>query len=275
MKINSKPRQKTQLAVLVSLIAVILLGVCWFAFWQNREVPTTTSKPETTASSPKPSQPTASAPKQIQLPGAQPISPIEGEYTSDGHLWQLVNKQQTFNNLEYQPVDLELAPVASRTDKSLEERSVRRVIFEPLEGLFEAAKAAGHQLIIGSGFRSANLQNTYYSNYARVYGVEQADRFSAKPGQSEHQTGLAVDLSTTDRYCYLEACFGETAAGKWLAAHAHQYGFHLRYPQGKESITGYNYEPWHFRYLGKDLATALHESQLTFEEAQICINNPK
>lgn len=215
-----------------------------------------------------------SQPKMIRFPNLEPIEPMDGDYSQDGHLWQLVNKQKPLQDAQYRPTDLMLATVPSRTDKSEEERSVRQIIMPALEELFSDATAAGHSLMIGSGFRSYNLQNTYYSSYARSYGVEAADRFSAKPGQSEHQTGLVVDLACQNRYCYLDNCFADTEAGQWLAANAHKYGFILRYPSGKEEITGYMYESWHFRFVGKDLAKALFLSDLTLEEAQDFINNP-
>ena len=130
------------------------------------------------------------------------------------------------------------------------------------------AKALGSDLMIGSGFRSYDLQNVYYSNYVRLYSQAEADKFSAKPGQSEHQTGLVVDLAYTDMDCYLASCFADTPAGVWLTQNAHKYGFILRYPEGKESITGFQFEPWHFRYVGKDLARAIKESGLTLDEAK-------
>lgn len=88
----------------------------------------------------------------------------------------------------------------------------------------------------------------------------------ARPGTSEHQTGLSFDATSPDQTCHLEICFENTSQGQWLVANAHAYGFHLRYQEGKESVTGYQYEPWHFRYLGKDLAGELHEKNLTLEE---------
>lgn len=233
-------------------------------------------EPEVSVSDAKPvDQPVSPPqPKMIRFPNLEPIEPMEGDYNQDGHLWQLVNKQKPLQDAQYRPADLALATVPSRTDKSEEERSVRQVIMPALEELFKDAAAAGHNLMIGSGFRSYNLQNMYYSNYVRSYGVAAADRFSAKPGQSEHQTGLVVDLAYQNRHCYLDNCFAATEAGQWLATNAHKYGFILRYPLGKEEITGYMYESWHFRFVGKDLAEALFQSDLTLEEAQDFINNP-
>ena len=108
----------------------------------------------------------------------------------------------------------------------------------------------------------------FYNRYVAQVGETQARTFSAPPGHSEHQSGLAVDLSSADQTCWLEICFRDTPAGQWLAENFYHYGFVLRYPEGKEAITGFQFEPWHFRYVDKDLATALYQSGLTLEEAQ-------
>lgn len=122
------------------------------------------------------------------------------------------------------------------------------------------AKIIGYDIPLLSGFRSYSNQNTIYHNYVYTHGQEEADTFSARPGHSEHQTGLAFDVGKLD-YAY-----GETEEGKWLAKNAHAYGFIIRYPEGKQHITGYRYEPWHIRYLGVDLATRVYNSGLTLEE---------
>ncbi len=124
----------------------------------------------------------------------------------------------------------------------------------------DAANAEGLNIYIASGYRSYDYQDGLYNRYVQNSGKEQADRFSARAGHSEHQTGLAFDLNSIDD------SFKDTAEGKWVAAHCHEYGFIIRYPEGKESITGYMYEPWHIRYLGVDTATAVYESGLTLEE---------
>ncbi len=132
--------------------------------------------------------------------------------------------------------------------------------YAALMQMFEAAKADGIGFWIASGFRSYARQNTIYNNYVAQDGKAAADRYSARPGHSEHQTGLAFDLN------YLTQAFGQSPEGLWLAANCHRFGFIIRYPQGKEHITGYMYEPWHIRYLGVDVATAVYESGLTLEE---------
>src|SRR5699024_623564 len=105
----------------------------------------------------------------------------------------------------------------------------------------DAAKA-GHSIPLVSGYRSYSYQAQLYDSYVARDGQAAADRYSARPGHSEHQSGLAMDVGAIDNN------YGQTPAGQWLNAHCAEYGFILRYPQGKESITGYMYEPWHIRY---------------------------
>lgn len=128
------------------------------------------------------------------------------------------------------------------------------------------AKKQGVQLTAFSAFRSYQRQQELYTSYVSKHGETQANRFSAKPGHSEHQTGLAFDFGGSDQSKWLKESFAATKEGKWLAANAHRYGFILRYPKGKEAITGYMYEPWHFRYLGSDLAGQVKNSGKTLEE---------
>ena len=129
-----------------------------------------------------------------------------------------------------------------------------------LKSMQNDAKKLGYDLSLLSGFRSYERQNELYSNYVKKHGEEKASTFSAKPGHSEHQTGLAFDVGK------LDYSFGNTPSGKWLEENCHKYGFILRYLKGKEDITGYVYEPWHVRYLGTDIATKVKESGLSLEE---------
>ena len=123
-----------------------------------------------------------------------------------------------------------------------------------------AAANEGITLFLNSGFRSYSDQYVIYNRYVSWDGKAEADRYSARPGHSEHQTGYAFDLNS------FEESFGETPEGIWLAENCHKYGFIIRYPKGKEHITGYMYEPWHVRYLGVDIATSVYECGLTLEE---------
>lgn len=126
--------------------------------------------------------------------------------------------------------------------------------------LKNAANAAGFSMPLISGYRSYQTQNSLYNRYVSQYGESIANTFSAKPGHSEHQTGLAFDVGAIDNN------YGNTPAGIWLAQNAHKFGFILRYPKGKESITGYQYEPWHIRYLGTSIATDVYNKGVCLEE---------
>lgn len=128
------------------------------------------------------------------------------------------------------------------------------------------AKKQGVWLTAFSTFRSYNRQKELYTSYVNRHGTAEANRFSAKPGHSEHQTGLAFDFGGSDQSKWLKESFAATKEGKWLEANAHTYGFILRYPKGKEAITGYMYEPWHFRYIGSELAGQVKISGKTLEE---------
>lgn len=130
-----------------------------------------------------------------------------------------------------------------------------------------AAKVNGFELIAFSSFRSYEYQQQLYTNYVEKDGQVAADRYSARPGYSEHQTGLAFDIGEVGRQnLWLTEEFGETPVGQWLLNNAHEYGFILRYPKGKENITGYMYESWHFRYVGVEIATDVHAENVTLEE---------
>lgn len=124
----------------------------------------------------------------------------------------------------------------------------------------KAAAQEGLNIYISSGYRSYSYQVKVYNSMVKAYGKKYADEVSARPGYSEHQTGLVFDLNTID------LSFGNTKESKWVDAHAHEYGFIIRYPEGKEAITGYSYEPWHLRYLGVENATKVFNSGLTLEE---------
>lgn len=123
-----------------------------------------------------------------------------------------------------------------------------------------AAAAEGLNIYISSGFRSYDYQAGLYQRYVDKDGKAEADRYSARAGHSEHQTGLAFDLNS------IEESFADTKEGKWVNQNCHKYGFIIRYPSDKEDITGYKWEPWHIRYLGEDTAQAVYDSGLCLEE---------
>lgn len=172
----------------------------------------------------------------------------------------LVNKYRQLPE-DYEPQDLETIDQRFNPD-GLKLRHYARVAFEKM---CEDALAEGISLKAVSAYRSFSYQQEVYYRYKTEDKTEEEyrvirDKVSARAGHSEHQTGLAVDIND------LEESFADTPEAKWLADNACKYGFILRYPKGKEKITGYNYEPWHFRYLGRKLAEDVSRSGLTYDE---------
>ncbi len=145
-------------------------------------------------------------------------------------------------------------------------RYMRAEAAEALEDLFDHASEEGLTLLGRTGYRSYEAQENIFINFVNNHGYEEARTFSAKPGQSEHQTGLAMDITADSVDGGLSGDFGSTEEGQWVEENAHLHGYIIRYPRDKEEITGYIYEPWHIRYVGVDLATELYETGLTMEE---------
>lgn len=145
-------------------------------------------------------------------------------------------------------------------------RYLRVEAAEALEDLFNDASEEGFTLYGRTGYRSYQAQEEIFINFVNNHGYQEARTFSAKPGQSEHQTGLAMDITSESVDYRLSSDFGDTEEGQWVGENAHHHGFIIRYPREKEEVTGYIYEPWHLRYIGEDLATEIYESGLTMEE---------
>ncbi|MFE9080969.1 M15 family metallopeptidase [Bacillus mobilis] len=176
----------------------------------------------------------------------------------------VVNKEYGLPE-DYKPEDLVVPNVPFSFSGTLEKSYLRKEAAEALERLFDLAKKEGIELNAVSGFRSYDYQKNLYANNVKRKGQEHTDRFSAKPGHSEHQTGLTMDVSSKSANNELELTFANTKEGKWLKENAYRAGFIIRYPKGKESITGYAYEPWHIRYVG-DIAESIYKKKLTLEE---------
>ena len=151
----------------------------------------------------------------------------------------------------------------------LDEKCFTNQTWKAYNSMLNGAKFSGINLRIGSGFRSYNFQSVIYNNYVSSDGQEKADTYSARPGHSEHQTGLAMDICSADtNIACITSAFDTTAEAKWLNDNCYKYGFIIRYPQGKESVTGYKYESWHIRYVGTELAQKLYNNGnwITLEE---------
>lgn len=185
--------------------------------------------------------------------------------TIPGSLTVLVNRNYLLP-ATYTPAHLVVPNVKFSFTYLSDKRKMRKVAAEALEKLFAAGKKAGVELYGVSGYRSYARQKEIYDRNIATRGQEATDAVSAKPGSSEHQTGLTIDVSAKSVNYRLDQSFGDTKEGKWLAKNAHLYGYVIRYPYGKSKITGYSYEPWHIRFLGVTVATYLYENNLTLEE---------
>lgn len=144
-----------------------------------------------------------------------------------------------------------------------ENNQIRKDIYEIYKAMCDDAQSENIKLVATSGYRSYIDQKKIYDKYVKTYGEKYADSYAAKPGFSEHQTGLALDIIGfgTNR-----DTFEDSPAFTWLQNHAHEYGFILRFPKEKEDITGYAYEPWHYRYVGREIAEKIRNEKITYDE---------
>lgn len=166
--------------------------------------------------------------------------------------------------LTYVPPDLENI---SKRVKTAGIACLRSDVAAALERMFAAARTEGVDLLVTSGYRKPEIQHYLYLFWFGVHG-ESAVNEIAKPGASEHQLGSTVDLSDASiGFQSVDPRFADSLGGQWLAAHAHEYGFILSYPKGKTAVTGYSYEPWHWRFVGTSTAAALRQSGKTFNES--------
>ena len=170
----------------------------------------------------------------------------------------LVNK---FNYLDenYAPDDI----VKVSVQFAYGDNEIKKEVYEKFRSMYNDAKKEGLYLIITSSYRDYNFQKELWDSYANQKGDEWADSVSARAGYSEHQTGYTLDIVT---YNANMSSFEKTDEFKWLQDNAYKYGFILRYPKDKEDITGYSYESWHYRYVGKDVATKIKKLGITFDE---------
>ena len=178
-------------------------------------------------------------------------------------IWVVVNKMRPLNPVNFVPPDLVDVPVPHTNAPQLRQEASSAVV-----ALFAAASAeAGLSLASNSAYRSYETQVRVYDNDVAANGQAFADTSTARPGTSEHQTGLTLDIGADSGNCSLNTCFAGTPEGQWLAANAWRFGFILRYPADKTAVTGYAFEPWHFRYIGIELSTEMHHTGVsTLEE---------
>ncbi|MBK1813671.1 M15 family metallopeptidase [Clostridium sp. YIM B02505] len=191
-------------------------------------------------------------------------SEIVNKISSKDYRLLLVNKDYPLDNT-YKPDNLVIPKVKMMGSVSNENRKLKKEAAEALEDLFNDAKREKINLIFVSGYRSFESQASVYERKVKSDGATEASKYVAKQGSSEHQTGLAVDINSSPYYDLAED-FEKTKEGKWVAENAFKYGFVIRYLKGKSDVTGYNYEPWHLRYVGQENAKYMYESNLCLEE---------
>lgn len=185
---------------------------------------------------------------------------LDSEISKDTSL--LVNKYYSLPS-DYEPDDL-VTISQNYAWGDLGSQRVRKVAYDAFLDMWNAANQEGYYLMVNSSYRSYDSQQSVYDSYEKQRGKKYADSIAARPGSSEHQTGLAMDIfSKTNTN---KNTFKDSETAKWLKDNSYKYGFILRYPENLESITGYNYEAWHFRYVGVDIATTIYKENITFEE---------
>lgn len=171
----------------------------------------------------------------------------------------LVNKVHWLSK-DYEPSDL-----VDVSDFAVRQAKAKKSVKTAYQKLYKAAAEEGYDIRIVSAYRDYKLQAELFAYWTEVDGLEEAKRTSAEAGRSEHQTGYALDVSCASEGWDLQKSFGDTPEGKWLAENCHKYGFIIRYQKDTEDITGYAYEPWHIRYVGKKAAKEISERNLPFE----------
>lgn len=242
---------KKKLIVIIILTLLILFGILYlfFANFTKKVEPTPTITPVVEITPEPTLEPTPE-------PTPEPtLEPVVIDIDSDDSINKIVNKDKL--------VSKDYVPVLESVDG---DKMLRPEAVVAYNEMVEAAKADGINIVIISAYRSYSEQRSLWFTYEQKYGRKYASRMDATPGASEHQLGLAVDLGGSDGKCKLYNCFKSTSTGKWLAENAYKYGFILRYPDGKESVTKVMYSPWHYRYIGKEEALKVFETGLTLEE---------
>jgi len=198
----------------------------------------------------------------VQATAADGFDETQHSLVTANSLWVIVNKSHPLNPIRYAPANLV-------TPKQFNNGKLRlaKPAADAYVTMATASKAAGAgTLSIASGYRSYALQVTVHAQDVKKFGLVAGEKLAARPGFSEHQTGLAADVWAPAQGCRIRVCFSGTKAGKWLKANAWQYGFVIRYPDGSYPTTGYQFEPWHLRFVGVELSTQMHSTGVTILE---------
>ena len=248
--------------MILALVALAVIGslITDSAFAETpTPTPTTTSSPTPTAIGDPPgfTNPTATPTPEPTTPivcGVNCFNPSLHSIDAAASQWVVVNKLRPLSPITYKP----------KLDKTINLAVPAADAYRKLKTA--VAKSGNGTLCLNSGYRSYTTQTNTYANALRLYGKKTAEALAAHPGHSEHQTGLAADVSTTALGCRIGS-FGSSKASAWVAKNAHSFGFIVRYPNKLQNITGYQYEPWHLRFVGVELATQMKNAKvLTLEQ---------
>lgn len=241
---------------LIPVLIIAIIAGAGIGYWVTQK-DSPQGKNSTTSSS-------SSEPETKTEPSPNSFDKTQFSLTEPTSQWVIVNKKNAIPTT-FVP-KLTVPDVRLRLSSVEEQMKINTQTAPAIKEMFSAAAKDGVTLVFGSGYRSASKQSEFYNSYKAKDGQAAADTYSARPGHSEHQTGFAVDITSTSGTCHLQICWEDTPEGKWVAQNAYEYGFVLRYQNGKEAITGYQYEPWHFRYVGKELALEINKTNQTLEE---------
>ncbi len=204
---------------------------------------------------PEPIVDTVSADPSAAVPSASHDLIVAYDTTTASSITVVVTKHRPLDPVSYEPAGL----VAVSAVPGGAGQRMRAEAAAAMTRMYEAAKAAGSPFSILTAYRSYGFQQSVYGSAVRASGVAAADRRVARPGYSEHQTGLTADINDVPSH-KLKQTFGASAAGTWVREHGHEYGFIVSYPEGSEAVTGYFYEPWHIRYVGLAVSSDMHDT---------------
>jgi zinc D-Ala-D-Ala carboxypeptidase len=246
---NGRRRSRGLRLLLVVLVLAVATGVVLVV----RQAGTTGLPPETAGATAAGSTSSAPAPTPSPTPSPTPTPPAEPTFDrtqlsidDPASTWIVVDKARPLSPLDWAPADL--VDIGGG-------RLMRAEAAQALDEMIAAAAAEGLALSVESAYRSYDYQVGVFRNQVARFGQTQAEVQVARPGYSEHQTGLTADIGGGG--CEIETCFATTAEGRWVAANGHRFGFLIRYPDGKQEVTGFKFEPWHVRYVGAGLATEM------------------
>ena len=254
-----RTREKLFLSSLIALSALIIPSLPTFAESPSPAAsPVASPAPSASAvfsPTPSPSSTPIPSPTVSAPPVINPAPEFDINKASSPAV--VVNKIRPLKPITYKPRDIVYyngVPLA-------------RVASDSLVKLAYALKKAGAgTLALNSGYRAYSTQSWIYKDRVARLGLKAGEALAARPGYSEHQTGLAADVSAVGQGCVIQVCFGSTKAGKWIAANAWQFGYIVRYPNGQTPITGYQYEPWHLRFVGIEIATDMRAKKISVLE---------